>query len=210
MTWRKTNQSGSLTASFPGCCCFWITTEALQTKDQRLELGQSPSEFMRWLVLTPTQAEESAVMPGDCKARCADCSKQPLAFIRRWKKITDTANVGLICRSRRKVNFGGTHTTHDPEQGTLWGSYGVLGEHFYKAITSAAVPVDMRVLRAIKLHRWRSTSTHGQRGAYSGSQSQRFSNRLYSHDVKCRKRCLCGFDCHPDLHPCANCNTQVP
>jgi len=40
--------------------------------------------------------------------------------------------------------------THDPAQGTLWGSYVILGEHFFKAITGAAVPVDMRVLRAIK------------------------------------------------------------
>jgi hypothetical protein len=38
----------------------------------------------------------------------------------------------------------------DPAQGTLWGSYIVLGEHFFEAITSAAVPADMRVLRAIK------------------------------------------------------------
>ncbi len=38
----------------------------------------------------------------------------------------------------------------DPAQGTLWGSYVVLGEQFYKAITGAAVPVDMRVLRATK------------------------------------------------------------
>ncbi len=39
---------------------------------------------------------------------------------------------------------------HDPEQGTLWGSYVILGEDFFTAITAAAVPVDMRVLRAIK------------------------------------------------------------
>jgi hypothetical protein len=38
----------------------------------------------------------------------------------------------------------------DPAQSALWGSWIVLGEHFYKAITAAAVPVDMRVLRAIK------------------------------------------------------------
>ena len=40
--------------------------------------------------------------------------------------------------------------THDPAQSALWGSFVILGEHFFKAITSAAVPVDMRVLRAIK------------------------------------------------------------
>jgi hypothetical protein len=39
---------------------------------------------------------------------------------------------------------------HDPAQGTLWGSYVILGEDFYAAITGAAVPVDMRVLRAIR------------------------------------------------------------
>ena len=38
----------------------------------------------------------------------------------------------------------------DPEQGTLWGSWVELGEKFYKAITAWPVPVDMRVLRAIR------------------------------------------------------------
>jgi Plasmid encoded RepA protein len=38
----------------------------------------------------------------------------------------------------------------DPEQGTLWGSYVVLGERFFEAITAFPVPADMRVLRAIK------------------------------------------------------------
>ena len=38
----------------------------------------------------------------------------------------------------------------DPEQGTLWGSYVILREDFFAAITSAAVPVDLRVLRAIR------------------------------------------------------------
>jgi hypothetical protein len=38
----------------------------------------------------------------------------------------------------------------DPEQGTLWGSYVVLGEYFFEAITALPVPADMRVLRAIR------------------------------------------------------------
>jgi hypothetical protein len=37
-----------------------------------------------------------------------------------------------------------------PEQGTLWGSWVELGEKFFQAITAAPVPVDTRVLRALK------------------------------------------------------------
>ena len=37
-----------------------------------------------------------------------------------------------------------------PDQGALWGSWIELGEDFYRAITAAPVPVDMRALRALK------------------------------------------------------------
>lgn len=34
-----------------------------------------------------------------------------------------------------------------PDQGALWGSWIELGEDFYRAITTAPVPVDLRALR---------------------------------------------------------------
>ena len=37
-----------------------------------------------------------------------------------------------------------------PEQGALWGSWIELGEDFFRAVTGAPVPVDMRALRALK------------------------------------------------------------
>jgi hypothetical protein len=40
--------------------------------------------------------------------------------------------------------------TKQPDQGVLWGSWIELGEKFFEAITAFPVPVDMRVLRAIK------------------------------------------------------------
>ena len=37
-----------------------------------------------------------------------------------------------------------------PEQGALWGSYIVLREDFFEALVAFPVPVDMRLLRALK------------------------------------------------------------
>ena len=38
----------------------------------------------------------------------------------------------------------------NPEQATLWGSWIELGEKFFKAITAAPVPVDIRAIKALK------------------------------------------------------------
>jgi hypothetical protein len=41
-------------------------------------------------------------------------------------------------------------SVRDPSQAALWGSWIELGEKFFEAITAAPVPLDMRVLKALK------------------------------------------------------------
>jgi hypothetical protein len=132
----------------PRLLLFWITTEALRTKDRRLELGHSLSEFMREVGLDPNTG-------GGKRSDARRLQDQ----MRRLFKATISFHQAMEEEHRRGERWLDMQVApegelwwdaHDPEQGTLWGSYVILGELFFKAITSAAVPVDMRVLRAIK------------------------------------------------------------
>lgn len=133
----------------PRLLLFWMTTEALRTKNRRLELGHSLSEFMREVGLVPSSA-------GAGKRSDARRLQEQM---RRLFKATISFHESLREDHRRGERWLDMQIapkgelwwdTHEPQQCALWGSYIILGEDFFAAITSAAVPVDMRVLRAIK------------------------------------------------------------
>jgi hypothetical protein len=132
----------------PRLLLFWITTEALRTKDRRIDLGHSLAEFMRQVGLSPSTG-------GGKRSDARRLQDQ----MRRLFQATISFHQALEEDQRRGERWLNMQVApeaelwwdpRDPSQGTLWGSWIVLGEHFYKAITGAAVPVDMRVLRAIK------------------------------------------------------------
>lgn len=131
----------------PRLLLFWITTEALRTKERRLELGHSLSEFMREVGLDPSR--------GGKRSDARRLQEQ----MRRLFKSTISFDVTLEEAHRSGEAWLDMQIApegmlwwdpHDPEQGTLWGSWIELGEKFYKAITAWPVPVDMRVLRTIR------------------------------------------------------------
>jgi Plasmid encoded RepA protein len=131
----------------PRLLLFWITTEALRTKDRRLELGHSLSEFMREVGLDPSRGGKRS----DARRLQNQMRRLFKATISFHKTMEEQHRHGERWLDMQVAPEGVLWwDPHDPEQGTLWGSYVVLGELFYKAITAAAVPVDMRILRAIK------------------------------------------------------------
>ncbi len=133
----------------PRLLLFWITTEALRTKDRRLELGHSLSAFMREIGLVPSSA--GAGKRSDARRLQNQMRRLFKATISFHKTMEQQHRHGERWLDMQVAPEGELWwDPHDPEQGALWGSYVVLGELFYKAITGAAVPVDMRVLRAIK------------------------------------------------------------
>jgi Plasmid encoded RepA protein len=131
----------------PRLLLFWITTEALRTKDRRLELGHSLSEFMREVGLDPSRGGKRS----DARRLQSQMRRLFQATISFHQTMEDNHRHGERWLNMQVAPKGELWwDPRDPEQGTLWGSYVILGEDFFAAITSAAVPVDLRVLRAIR------------------------------------------------------------
>jgi Plasmid encoded RepA protein len=147
----KTGKSyGYPHGSVPRLLIYWMTTEALRTKNPRLELGTSLTGFMAELGLNPDN--------GSLGAKRSDA--------RRLRDQMDRL-FNSIVSFHGEVEEGGRHgearmnmtvarkslfwwNPRHPEQGTLWGSYVELSQDFFDALCAAPVPVDMRALRALK------------------------------------------------------------
>jgi hypothetical protein len=132
----------------PRLLLFWITTEALRTKDRRLELGHSLAYFMREVGLDPNTGGGKRGDARRLQDQMRRLFKATISFHQTMEEPYRQGERWLDMQIAPEAELW--WDARDPEQGTLWGSYVILGEYFYKAITGAAVPVDMRVLRAIK------------------------------------------------------------
>ncbi len=134
--------------TIPRLLLFWITTEALRTKNRRLELGKSLASFMRELGLSPATGGGKR---GDAKRLREQMERlfhTKISFHQTqdqkgrngyaWMHM-DVAPEGMLWWDESQ-----------PEQSALWESWIQLGEKFYTAIINSPVPVDMRALRALK------------------------------------------------------------
>jgi len=131
----------------PRLLLFWMTTEAVRRKSRRLELGHSLASFMREVGLDPSRGGKRS----DARRLQDQMRRLFRATISFDLKIEEPYRSGEGWLDMQVAPEGMLWwDVKQPEQGTLWGSWIELGEKFYKAITAAPVPVDMRVLRAIK------------------------------------------------------------
>ena len=134
--------------TIPRLLLFWITTEAVRVRSPRLELGHSLNGFMADLGLNP---DTGGGKRGDAK-RLRDQMERLFRSrfsLERLETHEDQVSNGWI---DMQVAPKGQMwwSEKQPDQGALWGSWIELGEDFYRAITAAPVPVDMRALRALK------------------------------------------------------------
>jgi hypothetical protein len=164
-TWRRVNGNFSLgiQAGFdpetgtkygvpygviPRLLLFWITTEAVRTKNPRLVLGSSLSDFMREVGLNP---DTGGGKRSDAKRLHEQCLR---LFNARISFVGDTVDGERVGKDRRTLEV----TDHQvlwwdkrsPGQATLWLSYVDLTPKFFAAITAAPIPVDTRALRVLK------------------------------------------------------------
>jgi hypothetical protein len=133
----------------PRLLLFWITTEAVRTKNRRLELGNNLSAFMRELGLIPSSA-------GAGKRSDATRLREQ---VRRLFSAHISFRITTTEAQRRGEKWLNMDVAPEgelwwdpkrPEQGTLWGSWIVLGEKFFQAIVESPVPLDTRALKALK------------------------------------------------------------
>jgi hypothetical protein len=132
----------------PRLLLFWITTEAVRTKSRRLELGFSLSSFMRDLGLDPNTGGGKRGDAPRLQEQMRRLFKATLSFQQTVEEQhrQGTQWLNMPVAPKGELWWDPKH----PEQRALWGSYIILGEDFYEAIVAFPVPVDMRVLRALK------------------------------------------------------------
>ena len=171
-TWARTNGNLSLVVqqgydrtgkphgfpfgTIPRLLLFWITTEAVKTKNRRLELGHNLAGFMAEIGLSSYTGRGKR---GDAKrlreqmerlfrARISFERDTSRAVKRGGRVEQQHGQAWLDMQVAPKGEFW--WNTRCPEQSDLWESWIELGEDFYRAITAAPVPVDTRALKALK------------------------------------------------------------
>lgn len=139
---KKEKEIGYPYGTIPRLLLFWITTEAIRTKNPRIELGNSLAKFMKELGLDPYQGGKRSDVKRlqDQMRRLFQSTISFTQYTRgeAWINM-QVAPKGMIWWDEKK-----------PSQSTLFENWIHLGEDFFKAITSSPVPVDMRILKALK------------------------------------------------------------
>ena len=134
--------------SIPRLLLFWITTEAVQKKTRRLELGHSLSGFLATLGLS---AYTGRGKRGDAKRlrnQMERLFRARMSFQGSLQRDDWQGEARLDMLVADKSELWWSHK--DPDQTALWGSWIELSEKFFAAITAFPVPADMRALRALK------------------------------------------------------------
>lgn len=132
--------------SLPRLILFWMTTEAVKTKERRLNLGATYADFLRALDLHNTGGNR-----GD-RTRLREQMRRLFgASVSFSQTLSEGGREGerfLNMNVARRAELW--WEPKKPDQISLFDSWVELGEDFFSAITAAPVPVDLRALRALK------------------------------------------------------------
>ena len=133
--------------TIPRLLLYWMITEAARTKSPRLKLGHSLRAFMLELGLDPNRGGERS----DAR-RLREQMERLFRSKFSFERIHGMGGKGESAWLDMQVAPRGKFwwNEQDPEEALLWGSWIELGADFYKAITAAPVPIDMRALKALK------------------------------------------------------------
>ncbi len=128
----------------PRLLIFWITTQAVQTGERRLELGNTLNEFLRQVGMNPTTGGGVRGDANRLKNQLQRLLRASISFEynapghQQWQDMA-VAPKGELWWDPKA-----------PDQGILFDSWLELGETFFDAITAHPVPVDIRALKALK------------------------------------------------------------
>jgi hypothetical protein len=137
--------------SIPRLLLSWIATEAVRTKQKDIMLGQNLSDFMEKLDLGRRGGERGDITR--LKKQMDMLLSASISCIYRDEGRTSVKNVQPIVGAdiwwdlKKSIN---TDTTELAKSGKPVESHLILGEEFFKENINYPVPIDMRVLKAIK------------------------------------------------------------
>jgi hypothetical protein len=145
----KTGKSyGIPYGSIPRLLVCFITTEATTNQTRRIELGHNMADFMREIGLDPYTGGGKRSDAARLKEQMTRFFHARLSFLYEHQ----TATQGIS--DQRDMLVAERHVDwwdkSNPRQGALWGSFIELTERFFQAIIAAPVPLDLRVLKALK------------------------------------------------------------
>ena len=128
--------------SIPRLLIAWLSTEAIKTQSRELELGDSMSGFMRELGLVPTGGRWGSITR--LKDQTNRLFRSSISACYEDKK--KQAEMGYRVADSSILWWD----PKQPDQKTLWKSSVTISEPFYREIVDYPIPVDLRVLKALK------------------------------------------------------------
>ncbi len=143
---RTGNLIGYPYGTIPRLLLYWLTSEAVRTKQRVLKLGNSLSQFMREVGLNP---DTGGGKRGDA-VRLKEQMNRLFAATISFQYANMTHG-----HFEQRLNMNVTRRTQlwwnpkDRAQGNLFESWIELGEDFFESITNSPVPVDTRALKAL-------------------------------------------------------------
>lgn len=128
--------------NIPRLVLFYVCTQAIQTKNKQISLGDSLSQFMRSIGLEVTGGRGGTIN----------------RFKNQFQRLF-TANIDFTYDDSKifigkKPNLANTiqlwWDLKQPDQASFFNSYVILTEEFYNEIMTYPIPVDMGIISAIK------------------------------------------------------------
>lgn len=141
---KKGKSYGYPYGTLPRLLLFWLITEAVKTKSRKLYLGDSLSEFMRKVGLSPATGGGKRGDITRLKDQMLRLFRCKVSFDREGPKRDRWLDMQIAPDADLWWDWD------EPEQAALFDSWLKLGETFYQMIYSGRVPIDLRVLRAIR------------------------------------------------------------
>ncbi len=120
----------------------WLATEAVRTRSAHIELGANLSGFMRGLGQAPTGGRWGTITRLRDQVRRLFSSTIRCSFSSPGR----FEDAGFVVASRLSLWWNPAA----PDQPDLFGSFVELSSGFFHAVTERPVPVDLRVLRALR------------------------------------------------------------
>lgn len=148
----------------------WVCTEAVRTQSRELHLGHSLSEFMRELgMLSSSGGKRSDRTRLKTQIdRLFACNVELIYETKGYKKA-----VSSLIADERELWWD----YKTPDQDTLWQSWIRLGEKLFREIIEHPVPLDMRILKAMRrsplgldLYMWLSYKVYAMNQQGKGSE----------------------------------------
>lgn len=165
--------------TLPRLLLAWLCTEAVKTQSRELQLGHSLSEFMRELGMMSDSggATGNRTRLRQQIDRLFSCNVELIQNAPGMKR-----GISSLIADERELWWD----YKSPEQDTLWQSRIRLGEKLFQEIIAHPVPLDMRILKAMRrsslgldLYMWLSYKTFSLLTP-TGPKTQRLSwHQLY-------------------------------